>query len=86
MANIRELIPLAERNAPPLSGNVYGYLVAPIPEDATQMCYVVMPDISNEIRWGPMRWPKQAISLMILNAQVLVTFDNRQTPWVVAVW
>lgn len=86
MATVDDLIPEAEKSGPALSGNWYGYLVDPIPIGITDECYFVLPDIDPNIKWGPARWPKQALSIMAVNREVLVIFDNRQNPWVVDVW
>ncbi len=69
----------------------YATVIAPAPANVNSPLYVDIPDISffGETKWGPCRWNKNmlpASGLPQIGDEVLVIFDNRQHPWVVAIW
>lgn len=66
----------------------YATVLSPLPANLTDDLYVRIPDVSfvNDVKWGPIpsaRW-KRLGTVPTLNQEVLVVFDNRQQPWVIA--
>ena len=71
----------------------FGTVAAPVPATMNDPLYVDIPDVSftGQVRWGPCRWDSKiyaltGMTLPILGDEVLIAFDNRQQPWVVAIW
>jgi hypothetical protein len=59
----------------------------------TDPLYVDIPEMSilGQVKWGPCRWNSKlygltGMTLPVVGTEVLVAFDNRQQPWVVAIW
>lgn len=65
MTDIRELIPVDQRDHAVVQGMWYAKIVAPVPVLETDYMYVVIPDIDNDVVWGPCRWqPRSKKSLV----------------------
>lgn len=71
----------------------FGTVASPAPVAVTSPLYVDITDISiyGQVKWGPCRWNSKlygltGMTLPILGDEVLIAFDNRQQPWVVAIW
>lgn len=61
--------------------------IASTPTSQTQRVFVVIPDFSPILRWGPCRWQaRDDVSMPAKGDPCLVLFDNRREPWVVAWW
>lgn len=68
------------------SGQWYAKVTIPIPIEISDNLFVIIPEISLDIKWGPCRWNPRVLTLPVEGSEALVIFDNRQQPWVVAVW
>lgn len=96
MSRIRELVSRqgADSALEGVGANMWhAEIAAPAPADVNDPLYVNIPDISyqGEVKFGPCLWNSQLYGLtgMTLPQEgdaVLVAFDNRQQPWVVAIW
>jgi hypothetical protein len=62
----------------------YGTVVGPLPPDLATKIWIIIPDIDSHYKWGPCRWLN--LEVPHIGDEVLVVFDNRQNPWVIAVW
>lgn len=67
----------------PIGGMWYGRIVNPLPTDLSELLYVMIPEINPITKWA-CRWP--VADIPILDAEVLVAFDNRENPWVLSIW
>src|SRR5215831_2940818 len=71
----------------------YGTVVAPAPTAYNAPLWVDIPDMSwlGQVKWGPCFWSSGLIAqppvqYPHVGSPVLVIFDNRNQPWVVAIW
>jgi hypothetical protein len=71
----------------------HGRVADPEPASVSDSLFVDIPDISihGKVKFGPCRWNNRlygltGMSLPATGDEVLVIFDNRQQPWVVAIW
>ena len=61
--------------------------VATEPADLDEMIYVVIPEFSPQLRWGPCRWQARSdTALPSRGDDALVIRSNRGEWWVVSWW
>jgi hypothetical protein len=48
--------------------------------------HVVIPGISRETKWGPVRWSAHGVDLPSKGDDALVIFDDNKIPWVADWW
>ena len=67
-------------------GGWFGYVAKNVPSLTTAM-YVILPSFDDTAQVGPCRWQsRDDVSLPTKGDEVLVVFDERRQPWVVAWW
>lgn len=84
MAIVKDLVGKDKTEFPVISGMWYGRIADPVPPDLIHFMYVIIPDISPDIKFGPCRWNRSETPG--LDKECLVLFDNRQNPWVITIW
>lgn len=84
MADIRDLIPQTVRDHTIFSAGIWWGYVCKLMETTAAPIPVVIPDISRDLVWDCM-WTKVGTTPPV-GSEVLVVFDNRQHPWVLAIW
>lgn len=67
-------------------GGWFGYVARNVPS-LTSLMYVILPSFDDSQEFGPCRWQsRDSSSLPTKGDEVLVLFDDRRQPWVVAWW
>lgn len=82
MSHIHQDLP--ERN--PMR-SAWAGIVATDAASLSDMIWVILPDLDENIRIGPCRWQaRDQVNLPQRDDDCLVIFDNDHQPWVVAWW
>ena len=75
----------------------FGTIAEDVANDS-EMAFVILPEFSEKLKWGPCRWmprtemtgigPGTAAAVVkpLKGDECIVAFDNRRQPWILAWW
>ncbi len=83
MAYIREDI---SHSVTPMRERTWYGLFAQAPASLTDLATIIVPDYDETLHWSNVRWQARGTTLPAQGDECLITFDNRNQPWVIAWW
>lgn len=75
-----------DQSVTPMRERLWFGQFAKAPASLADPATIIVPDYDETLHWSNVRWQARGAVLPVKGDECLITFDNRNQPWVIAWW